>query len=142
MEIAGIEDLFTMPAPKLEAIPSIGPLVADSIRMYFDHKENRLLINRLRDLGVNCSGMPRPRAAGAISGKTFVLTGSLSGFTREEAQEAIEEKGGKVSSSVSKKSNYVVAGDAPGSKFDKAKALGVAVITEDEFIKLLGENSQ
>jgi NAD-dependent DNA ligase (contains BRCT domain type II) len=141
MEIAGIEDLFSMPAAKLEAIPSIGPLVADSIRMYFDREENRILINRLRDLGVNCSGMPRTRAAGAVYGKTFVLTGSLSGFTREEAQEAIEAKGGKVSSSVSKKTNYVVAGDAPGSKFDKARALGVAVITEDEFIKLLGEKS-
>jgi DNA ligase (NAD+) len=139
MEVADIEDLFAMPSGQLEAIPSIGPLVAESIRMYFDRDENRVLIKRLRELGVNCKGMPKPREAGAISGKTFVLTGALSGFTREEARAAIEAKGGKVSSSVSKKTNYVVAGDVPGSKFDKAMALGVAVITEDQFKKLLAE---
>jgi DNA ligase (NAD+) len=139
MEVVDIEDLFTMPAAQLEAIASIGPLVAESIRMYFDRDENRVLIKRLRDLGVNCKGMPKPREAGAISGKTFVLTGALSGFAREEAQAAIEARGGKVSSSVSKKTNYVVAGDVPGSKLDKAMALGVAVITEDQFNKLLAE---
>jgi DNA ligase (NAD+) len=141
MEVAGIEDLFDMSAARLEAIPSIGPLVAESILMYFDREENRVLIKRLRELGVNCKGMPKPREAGAVSGKSFVLTGALLGFTREEAQAAIEARGGKVSSSVSKKTNYVVAGDAPGSKLDKAKDLGVTVITEDQFIKLLGENS-
>jgi len=141
MDVADVEDLFTMPAAQLEAIPSIGPLVAESIRMYFDREENRALIKRLRGLGVNCVGTPKPRETGAISGKTFVLTGTLTGFTREEAQAAIEEKGGKVSSGVSKKTSFVVAGESPGSKLDKAKALGVAVMNEDQFLKLLQENA-
>lgn len=142
MEVNTIEDLFSMPGAQLEAIPSIGPLVAESIRMYFDREGNRELIKRLREHGVNCCGMTRPKTVSAVSGKTFVLTGSLTGFSREEAQAAIEAKGGNVSSSVSKKIDYVVAGDAPGSKLEKARALGVAIITEDFFLKLLDESSK
>jgi DNA ligase (NAD+) len=107
--------------------------------MYFDREENRVLIRRLCGLGVNCKGMPKPGHSGDVSGKTFVLTGALSGFTREEAQAAIEARGGKVSSGVSKKTNYVVTGDAPGSKLDKAKGLGVTILAEDQFLKLLGD---
>ena len=93
VEVADIEELFTMPVARLEAIPCIGPLVAESIRMFFDNEENRVLIKRLRGIGINCGGMPKPREAEGLSGKTFVLTGALSGFSREEAQAAIEAKG-------------------------------------------------
>jgi DNA ligase (NAD+) len=138
-EISDVRDLFTKPAAELETIDSVGPLVAESIRMYFDREENRELIRRLCNLGLNCAGMPRPKAVGAVARKTFVLTGGLSRFTREEAREAIEIRGGAVSSSVGKKTDFVIAGESPGSKIDKARTLGITVLNEDQFIGLLHE---
>jgi len=138
-EISDVRELFTKPAAELETIDSVGPLVAESIRMYFDREENRELIRRLCDCGLNCAGMPKPKAVGAVAHKTFVLTGGLSRFTREEAREAIEIRGGAVSSSVGKKTDFVVAGENPGSKIDKARTLGIAIINEDRFIELLRE---
>jgi len=137
MEVRDISDLFTMPADKLAILPSIGPLIAESIRMYFDRSENRQMIQRLIDHGINTQGMPRPENTTAITGKTFVLTGTLERYTREEAKSLIEQHGGTVSSSVSKKTHYVVAGSEAGSKRDKAQALDVPVLTEDEFLLLL-----
>jgi DNA ligase (NAD+) len=140
-EVSDIRDLFAMPAAELEAIASIGPLVAESIRMYFNQQENRDLVSRLCDRGLACQGMPKPHKTGLIGSKTFVLTGALSGFTREEARAAIEARGGKVSSNVSKKTDYVVAGEDPGSKIDKARLLEITVLNEDQFAELLRENS-
>jgi DNA ligase (NAD+) len=137
MEVRDISDLFTMPADKLSILPSIGPLIAESIRMYFDRSENRQMIQRLIDHGINTRGMPRPENTTAITGKTFVLTGTLKRYTREEAKSLIEQRGGTVSSSVSKKTQYVVAGSEAGSKRDKAQTLGVPVLAEDEFLLLL-----
>ena len=138
-EISDIRDLFTKPTAELETIDSVGPLVAESIRMYFDREENRELIRHLCDYGLNCAGMPKPKVMGAVALKTFVLTGGLSRFTREEAREAIEIRGGAVSSSVGKKTDFVVAGENPGSKIDKARALGITILNEDQFIELLRE---
>jgi len=135
-EVDDIGRLYDIPAPELEKIPSIGPLVAESIRMYFDREENRRLIERLRELGVNCGGSPKPKQA-PLSGKTFVLTGALSALSRQQAQELIERLGGAVSSSVSKKTDYVVAGSQPGSKLDKARKLGVAVLDEKNFVTMV-----
>jgi DNA ligase (NAD+) len=138
-EVRDIADLFTMPAEELEALPNIGPLVAQGVRSFFDREENRKLVQRLRSLGVNCKGMEKPAGNSAFSGKTFVLTGGLANYSREEAKKFIEERGGHVSGSVSKKTDYVVAGEGPGSKLDKARTLGVAVLSEEEFVKMLGE---
>lgn len=132
-----ISDLYTMSLEDLEHIETIGPTMAQSIRIYFDNPENRKLIEKLRSYGVNMKGLAGAATGGPLSGKTFVLTGALVEFTREEAGEEIEKRGGKVSASVSKKTDYVVAGAEAGSKLDKAMALGVKIINEEEFLKLL-----
>jgi DNA ligase (NAD+) len=138
-EVKDITELFDMPAEKLEALPNIGPEVAQSVRSFFDREQNRKLVQRLRDCGVNCQGMEKPAGSAAFSGKTFVLTGGLAKYSREEAKSLVEARGGHVSGSVSKKTDYVVAGEGPGSKLDKARTLGVTVLSEEEFVKLLGE---
>ena len=138
-EVRDIADLFTMPSEKLEALPNIGPRVAQSVRSFFDREENRKLIERLRECGINCKGMEKPAGNTAFAGKTFVLTGGLAKYSREEAARLIEERGGHASGSVSKKTDYVVAGEDPGSKLDKARMLGVVVLSEAEFIKMIRE---
>jgi DNA ligase (NAD+) len=138
-EVRDIAELFEMPLEKLVALPNIGPQVAQSVRSFFDREENRTLVQRLRERGVNCKGMEKPAADTAFAGKTFVLTGGLAKYSREEAARLIEERGGHASGSVSKKTDYVVAGEDPGSKLEKARTLGVAVLTEDEFVKMLGK---
>jgi DNA ligase (NAD+) len=138
-EVSDITALFDMSAEQLEALPSIGPQVAQSVRSFFDREENRELVLRLRSLGVNCRGMEKPAADPAFAGKTFVLTGGLERYSRETAQALVEARGGHVSGSVSKKTDYVVAGEDPGSKLDKARSLGVTVLSEKEFLKMLEE---
>jgi len=125
---------------ELQGIPEIGAIVAASIHDFFATQENRLLIERLRLQGVRMDE-PMPVEAEKdlpLAGKTFVVTGTLSGYSREEIHEKIKALGGKVSSSVSAKTSYVVAGENPGSKLEKAHALGVPVITELEFNQLAG----
>jgi DNA ligase (NAD+) len=138
-EVEDIVDLFDMPAERLEALENIGPQVAQSIRIYFDRQENRDLVLRLKELGVNCNGLEKPEGSLSFSGKTFVLTGSMAAYSREEAKSLIESLGGHVSGSVSKKTDYVVAGEDPGSKLEKAMSLGVTVLSEDDFVALLKE---
>jgi DNA ligase (NAD+) len=139
--IIDIKELFSMSCDQLSVIDTIGPTMAQSIRMYFDREENRQLIERLRRYGLNMAGMVQSISGETLSGTTFVLTGALSRFTREEAQREIEQRGGKVTSSVSAKTKYVVAGADPGSKLEKAKKLGVKIINEQRFVKLLGLTS-
>jgi len=125
---------------RLTAVPEVGPVVAASVRAFAVEPHNRALIQRLADAGVNmASRQPEPavRAAGAFAGKTFVLTGTLESLTREQATEAIERHGGKVSGSVSKKTSYLVVGADAGSKLEKARTLGVTTLTEDEFRALI-----
>ena len=129
---------------QLTAVNEIGPIVAASVAAWFRDDGNRRLLERLRDAGVS---MESPKvvveAAEGIAGKTFVLTGKLEGFTRDEAAELIASRGGKTASSVSKKTDYVVAGSDAGSKLDKAEALGVTVLDEAAFRTLMaGEGSQ
>jgi DNA ligase (NAD+) len=128
-------------ADQLTTVPDIGPVVAASIRGFADEPQNRALIEKLAQAGVNMASLQPPPDAGApgpLAGKTFVLTGTLTTMTREEAQAAIEALGGKVSSAVSKKTSYVVVGEAAGSKLDKARALGVATLTEEQFRAIIG----
>ena len=123
-------------ADRLQAVPDVGPVVADSIRTFADEPHNRALIEKLAAAGVNMqSQQPPPSVAGPgpLSGKTFVLTGTLATMTREQAEEAVERLGGKVSGSVSRKTAYVVVGESAGSKLDKARELGVPTLTEEEF---------
>jgi DNA ligase (NAD+) len=124
---------------ELMAAPDVGPKVAHSIYRFFRTERSRELIERLRDAGLTFTHQMKEAASSApLAGKTFVLTGTLPGLTREEAKALIESAGGKVSGSVSKKTAYVVAGDEAGSKLDKAVELGVTVIGEDELRKLTG----
>jgi DNA ligase (NAD+) len=137
--IADITDLYAMSPEALSAFEGFGPTMAQSVRLYFDRPENRDLIDRLKSLGIATAGTSQPASVGPLSGKTFVLTGTLSSYSREDATGEIEKRGGKVSSSVSKKTSYVVAGVEPGSKIDKAEKLGVPILGEVEFNRLLAQ---
>ncbi len=119
---------------KLQEVNDVGPSVSASIREFFEEPRNQELVERLRKY-LTFTGKKRERGT-ALAGKTFVLTGTLANYSRDAAKKLIEDAGGKVSGSVSKKTDYVVAGDDPGSKLDKAKELGVAVIGEKEMEKL------
>jgi DNA ligase (NAD+) len=118
-------------------VSDVGPVVARSVRQFMDEAHNRGVIEALRRAGVSWpKSEPAPRSHGGAT-KTFVLTGTLSGMSRDEARAAIEAKGHKVAGSVSKKTDYVVAGEDAGSKLDKARALGVQVVQEKEFLQML-----
>lgn len=121
---------------ELQLVKDIGPEMASSIRGFFDEGENRAVVEGLLKAGVK-PAPPEIVEAGAFSGKTVVITGTLAGMGRDEAKEAIERRGGKVSGSVSKKTDLLVAGEEAGSKLTKAKELGVKVLTEAEFVALL-----
>src|SRR5918996_1292556 len=136
-EVGSLEKLETMTAAELEAIEGIGPIIAEAIEAYFAEERNRAVLARLREGGVE-PAPPAPRKTGPLEGKSFVITGSLEDFTRSQAQSEIEGRGGKVTSSVSRKTDYVVVGDNPGSKYDKALSLGVETIGEEGLKKLLG----
>ena len=135
-----IEALESAPVEQLQSVDEIGPVVAASVREYFEEPRNRELVARLRAAGVRTTGgkAPRARAASALSGKTVVLTGTLAGLSRDDATAAIEALGGRVTASVSKKTDYVVVGAEPGSKLEKARSLGVAILDEQAFLGLIG----
>jgi DNA ligase (NAD+) len=135
-EVGSLEKIESMTAEQLEAIEGIGPIIAESIEAYFSEERNRQVLARLREGGVR-PAPPAPRKTGPLEGKTFVLTGSLEDFTRSQAQNEIENRGGKVTSNVSKKTDYVVVGENPGSKYDKALSLGVEILDEAGLKKLL-----
>ncbi len=121
---------------ELTAIDDIGAVTARYIRSWLENEQSRDLIERLKNAGVNMT-RKEEKLDSRFAGMTFVMTGALEKFTREEAQEMVEKRGGKASGSVSKKTTYVVAGEAAGSKLRKAQELGIPVLTEDEFLELL-----
>jgi DNA ligase (NAD+) len=123
---------------ELQEAEEVGPKIAKSIRGFFEEKHNRDLIQRLRHEGFSFTHQVKRKAAGPLTGKTFVLTGTLPSLSREEAKARIEDAGGKVAGSVSKKTSYVVAGEEAGSKLDKARDLGIAVIDEQELVRMIG----
>jgi DNA ligase (NAD+) len=122
---------------ELQRAEEVGPKVAQSIRKFFHEKRNRDLIERLRAEGLPFQYQSPRKASGALAGRTFVLTGTLPTLAREEAKERIERAGGKVAGSVSRKTNYVVAGEEAGSKLDKARELGIEVIDEAGLLEML-----
>jgi DNA ligase (NAD+) len=133
-----LDEIAAADIDTLQQAEEVGPKVAHSIRRFFDQPRNRELVERLRKAGLTFTAVKQPRrSAGKLAGKTFVLTGTLPVWTREEAKERIEAAGGKVSGSVSAKTHFVVAGDAAGSKLDKARDLGIAILDEAGLRKLL-----
>ena len=135
---ATVDDLFSATTEQLAEVADVGEIIARSITQWYADRRNRQLIERLRQAGLDFrSSLHTPDAAvGPLAGKTFVLTGTLPSLTREEATAKIEALGGKVTSSVSKKTDFVLAGAEAGSKLDKARKLGVKIIDEAEFMKL------
>ncbi|AEE96900.1 NAD-dependent DNA ligase LigA [Mahella australiensis] len=134
-----IYELMKADQAQLTAIPEIGPKIAESVVTFFKQEQTKDLIKRLETAGVRLTADKKQKGNAPLAGLTFVLTGTLSKYTREQATEIIEGLGGKVTGSVSKKTDYVIAGDGPGSKLDKALQLGVKVIDENEFEWLIGQ---
>ncbi|MGA8874906.1 MAG: NAD-dependent DNA ligase LigA, partial [Candidatus Korobacteraceae bacterium] len=126
-----IDALMKASEEELQEVNEIGPRVSAAIREFFDEPKNVALVERLKKAGLRFTGEKKKRAT-TLAGKTFVLTGTLAHYSRDEAKKLIEDAGGKVAGSVSKKTDYVVAGEEAGSKLDKARELGVAVIGEKE----------
>jgi DNA ligase (NAD+) len=123
---------------ELQQVHEVGPEIADSIRRFFHEPQNRGLVERLRESGLPMKSMvQKARASQVFAGKTFVITGTLDGMTRDEATAMIEERGGRVSSSVSKKTSFLLAGKDPGSKLDKARENGVPIIDEQTLLGML-----
>jgi DNA ligase (NAD+) len=140
-EFGNIDDLMGASAERLAQIEGVGPERADSIYRFFQSAAGRKTIAELRSLGLKLTDEMRPVPATSdnqVTGKTFVVTGTLSRYSREDIEALIEKLGGKATASVSKKTDYVVAGEKAGSKLDKARQLGVRVLTEEEFERLIG----
>src|SRR5205807_9505041 len=135
---SSLEELAEAKEKDLEQVSEVGPKVAASIVEFFSEPANRQLIKKLRKAGVHPTAEKRVVKSQKLAGKSLVFTGSLANRSREEAGELVIQHGGKVSGPVSKKTDYVVVGTDPGSKYDKAKELGVTILTEAEFEKLLG----
>ncbi len=135
---SSLEELAAAEDEQLVEVPEVGPKVAASIVEFFSELANRQLIKKLNKMGVHPTAEKRVVKSQKLAGKSFVFTGGLVNRSREEAGEIVQQHGGKVSSSVSKKTDYVVVGTDPGSKYEKAKELGVAILTELEFEKVLG----
>ena len=124
---------------EIQALDGIGPILAHKIRGWFDSEANQHLLDELRAAGVNMRAEKQAAASDQLAGLTFVLTGTLPSLTRDEASDLIKAHGGKVTSSVSKKTNYVLVGDSPGSKAEKAAQLGVPIISEDDLRVMTGD---
>jgi DNA ligase (NAD+) len=136
-EYRTLDDLAEATSEELSAIRGIGEVVAEAISAWFKDADNRALLRRLKKVLTIVVEKQRGGAK-PLAGKTFVLTGTLENLSRDEAKARIRAQGGAVSSSVSKNTDYVVAGEEPGSKLERAQELGVAVLSEREFLKLLG----
>ncbi len=135
-----IDTLMKADIEKMTEVNSIGPKIAESVTAFFRHEKNREIVNRLRNYGLNFEAEKKSFKTTKLEGLNFVLTGTLPSLTRKEASTLIEEHGGKTTSSVSNNTDYVLAGESPGSKLDKAKKLGIRVIDEEKFKKLLDIN--
>ena len=138
LHFGDLELLMAADEDALRRVPDIGPVVAKSIAQFFAEPHNRNVVESLRGAGIVFERVSKPPPKSGIAGKTFVLTGTLPHLTRDEAKEKILQSGGKVTGTVSKKTDYLVAGADPGSKHEKARELGVTVLDEEGLVKLLG----
>jgi DNA ligase (NAD+) len=132
-----VEKIAAAPAEEIAAIDGVGDVIAGAVREFFDRPESKELVEKLRRAGVRLEEQRQPRG-GPLLGKTFVITGTLEAFSREDAKARIEALGGKVTNSLSGKTDYLVVGESPGTKLDKATKLGVATLDEKAFVALLG----
>ncbi len=133
----GLEALMGADEETLQSTPDVGPVVAGNIVRFFAESHNRDVVSRLIDLGITWDEMPKAGASNSqFSGKTVVITGTLSQMTRDQAKELLESLGARVTGSVSKRTDFVLAGENPGSKVEKAKELGVSIVLEHDFLKL------
>ena len=128
LQHAGIGDLTR--------IEGIGPVMAESIYIFFQNKENLKILEKLKSAGVRMANAKTKETKGPLQGKSIVITGTLESYTRPEAEELIRRLGGNPSSGVSQNTHFLVCGKEPGSKLEKAKALGVKILTEGEFKKI------
>jgi len=135
--IRDMERFKTITAAELVQIPEIGTKMAESLVSFFHEPHNLAMLERLAAAGLNLQETEAAASGGRLAGQTFVLTGTLEAMSRSQAGEMIIALGGKTSSSVSKSTDYVVVGSEPGSKYDKARQLGVKILSEDEFLALL-----
>lgn len=131
-----MEQLGNATEEELLAIDGIGPQIAESIITYFEDPRNRMHVSRLIQAGIELEAPSLPSAS-PVSGKTFVITGTLSSMKRSEAKEIVTQQGGRIASSISNSTDYLIAGDSPGSKLRKAEDFGVTILNEDAFLKLL-----
>jgi DNA ligase (NAD+) len=142
VEVGHIDKIAAASEEELVAVEGVGPVIAQSIAAWFTVPTNRALVEKLRAAGVNLEGPAAPEGPTeeqTLTGRTFVLTGGLEGFTRDEAGAAVAARGGKITGSVSKKTSYVIVGENPGSKLAKAEELGVTLLDEDAFVQLLAD---
>jgi len=124
---------------ELTEVEDVGPTVAESIVFFFRQPENRELIRRLQEAGVNVRSRRQAAGKRPLEGKSFVITGTLDSFSRDEAKELIESLGGKVLSSVSRQTDYLIVGESPGSKLQKARELGIETLSEEDLLALIGK---
>jgi DNA ligase (NAD+) len=136
-----LDAIIEQTADGLAEVAEIGPIIAQAIHTFFQSDAGRRVVEELRACGLHFGSPVERKApvAGPLTGKSIVVTGTLQKFSRDEIKELIVAHGGKAAGSVSKKTDYVVAGEEAGSKLDKAKQLGVQILTEDEFLALVGQ---
>ena len=137
-----LQALMTASQEELETTEQVGPVMAESVCRYFHDPRHRAVIEDLLAAGVRPQPAARKASSGKLQGKTVVVTGTLKGFSRQQAEQAVRDAGGKVSGSVSKKTDFVLAGADPGSKLQKAQALGVNVIDEEQFVRMIGRKGK
>ncbi|MEX2368403.1 MAG: NAD-dependent DNA ligase LigA, partial [Balneolaceae bacterium] len=136
-DFQSIDPILNASHQDLVEIDSIGPKIAESVVKFFSHEKNRKLIEKFRDLGFRLETDKPEKFSNVLEGKKFVLTGSLPSLTRKEASELIEQHGGKTTSSVSKNTDYVLAGESAGSKYEKAEKLGIPILDESSFMEMI-----
>jgi DNA ligase (NAD+) len=138
-EFGSLDAITAASTEQLAAAEGVGPTIAAAVTEWFTVDWHRAIVDKWRSAGVRMADARDASVPRTLEGLTIVVTGSLAGFSRDDAKEAIVARGGKAAGSVSKKTDYVVAGDSPGSKHDKAVELGVTILDEDGFAKLLAE---
>jgi len=136
-QFGSIDAVARATVEELEAVPTVGPKIAESVRAYLDDADNRRIIEKLRQAGVRLAEERAAREEGPLHGLTFVITGTLQSMTREQAEQRVRRLGGSAGSSVTRKTGYVVVGENPGSKAQKAQEYGTKALTEEEFLAML-----
>ncbi len=133
-----MDGLMSASAEAIDDLEGIGTVLAQNVVDWLADPDHRALLGKMRAAGVNMQNTPREAAGDSLTGLTFVLTGTLPTLSREAAENLIQSHGGKVTGSVSKKTSYVLMGDSPGSKADKARQLGIPILSESDFLNLIG----